>query len=131
MKSTRSHHLIFCRTWHGYGLNLNRLVLKQLVEIHSIQELHHIHNEIAKIQKIYPVLCETPSNGSSLLRMKIQRQILLILVSFPQNNLLFQWNHGQDLRNLKPNHFSISKSKNPTIKKELNFAKCVNSNWIV
>jgi hypothetical protein len=58
---------------------------------------------------MYLMLSETSSNSSCLFGTQIQRQVFLLLISFPQSCLLFLWNHSQNLCYWKPDNFSASK----------------------
>jgi hypothetical protein len=58
---------------------------------------------------MYLMLSETSSNSSCLFGTQIQRQVFLLLISFPQSCLLFLWNHSQNLCYWKPDDFSASK----------------------
>lgn len=54
------------------------------------------------------MFCEPPADSSGLLRTEVQRQILFVLVSLSQSQLLLLGNDGQNPRNRQPHQFSAN-----------------------
>lgn len=61
--------------------------------------------------EVHLMLSKAFPDSSGLLRTQIQRQELLLLVSFPQSSLLLLGNHCQHLRNRQPHHLSAPTQK--------------------
>lgn len=100
----------------------SKLKILTIQILKQIKDTYYYKNLSQRGQGKYLVLGKPPSDGSGLLGTQIQRQVLLILVSFPQSSFLLLGNHCQNLRYWKPNHLSASIEEKTYVRK-INVAK--------